>query len=316
MGMNEIVSYSFINPKDLSLLRMPSDKYIKLENPIDKNVNIMRTTLTAGIINNILYNIHRGNDAVHIFEIGRCFFPQENKLVPPAAGTTSSLGISKFLDYQIMPKEDLYLAIGICGNPGEAHWRKTQPVIDFFYLKGIIEEVMRKLFIKDYQFQKKDSDTFCPGKSCNITIGNKEIGKFGELHPQVVINFDIKAKNIYIAELNISLLLEMTKDIQRDKFEPLPKFPQIRRDISIILDKQTQSYDIIEAAVGIGLDIIEDIKIFDVYEGHPIPEGKKSIAYAVFYRSKDRTLTDEEVDNTHNVLRCKLLETIKGEIRE
>jgi phenylalanyl-tRNA synthetase beta chain len=295
MGLSEIVSYSFIDPRDLSLLRIPEEKYMTLANPIDKNVCIMRPTLIPGIINNIIYNTNRGNDAIHVFEFGRCFFPNKN---------------------EIMPKEELHLAIGICGNPKEIHWRKSQTIVDFFYLKGILEELLRKSFIKNYEFKKIEDPLFCPGKACKIIIDDQEIGKFGELHPQVIRNFDIKANSIYTAELNISFLLNILENIKIDKFQPLPKFPSVRRDISIILDKARESHDIIELIQEMGSDIIENIEIFDVYEGNPIPEGKKSIAYAVFYRNKEKTLTDEEVDSIHNILRSKILEKTKGEIRE
>jgi len=295
MGLSEIISYSFINPNDLSLLRIPEVKYIKLANPIDKNLCIMRPNLLGGIINNILYNKNRGNDAIHIFEFGKCFFHQEN---------------------EIMPKEELHLAIGICGDPKEIHWRKSQTIIDFFYLKGIIEEILTKLFIKNYELKKIDDPTFCPGKVCTITINNQEIGKFGELHPQVIRNFDIKTNTIYAAELNISLLLDISENNKSSKFQTLPKFPSARRDISIILDKTRESHDIIKLIQEIGSDIIENVEVFDVYEGNPVPEGKKSVAYAVFYRNKEKTLTDEEVESIHSILRNKILEKIKGEIRE
>jgi len=255
----------------------------------------MRPNLLGGIINNILYNKNRGNDAIHIFEFGKCFFHQEN---------------------EIMPKEELHLAIGICGDPKEIHWRKSQTIIDFFYLKGIIEEILTKLFIKNYELKKIDDPTFCPGKVCTITINNQEIGKFGELHPQVIRNFDIKTNTIYAAELNISLLLDISENNKSSKFQTLPKFPSARRDISIILDKTRESHDIIKLIQEIGSDIIENVEVFDVYEGNPVPEGKKSVAYAVFYRNKEKTLTDEEVESIHSILRNKILEKIKGEIRE
>lgn len=297
MGLTEIISYSFIDPKDLSTLRMPADKYMKLANPLDKNTCIMRTTLLTGIINNIVYNFNRGNDSVHIFELGKCFHLIENEL---------------------FPKEEVSLAIGIAGNPKELHWRKSESTIDFFYLKGILEELLKKLFIENYEFSKIENQTFCPGKGCKITIQGKQAGIFGELHPHIIKNLDIKnvSQGIYIAELNITYLLEILQSLPAKKFQQLPKFPSTRRDISIILDKSTESCDIIKLVREMNSDIIEDVKLFDVYEGNPVPLGKKSVTYAVIYRNKEKTLTDEEVDNIHNILRSKILENIKCEVRE
>lgn len=298
MGLSEIITYSFINPNDVSLLRMPETEYIKLTNPIDKNVCAMRTTLVPGIINTILYNLNRNNDAVHIFEIGRYFSPDK----------TGKL-----------PRETLKLCMGITGNPTELHWRRTELTVDFFYLKGIIEELMRKLFIKNFQITKTENPAYLPGRSCGITAGDKYIGIFGELHPQILRELGIKdeTRKIYISEINIEMLEEaIPNDADRQKFRQLPKFPSVRRDVSIILDKDTESYDIIKLVKGIHTDIIEDIRFFDIYSGSPIPQGKKSITFAVIYRHKEKTLKDEEVDNIHNLLRSKILENIKCEIRE
>lgn len=297
MGLSETITYSFINPKDISTLKLPEQTYITLANPIDKNTCIMRPTLIPAIINTIIYNFNRNADSIHIFETGRCFFRQNGANI----------------------REEMHLAIGLFGNPKELHWRKNEQTVDFFYIKGIIEELLNKLFIQNYQLQKAERETFYPGKACDIIIQNKKIGVFGELHPQIARDLDFKDANkkIYIAELNLELLIDlMPSRYNREKFQPLPKFPSIRRDISIILDKGTESYAIINLVKEINSDIIEDVKLFDVYEGPSIPEGKKSIAYAIIYRHKDRTLTDEEVDNIHNLIRQNILEKLQCEIRE
>lgn len=264
MGLNEIITYSFINPTDADTLRILEQKYLRLINPVDKDVCAMRTTLIPDIINTIVYNLNMKNESVHIFELGRCF---------------------------LQGKEELSLGIGVTG-----------PSVNFFYIKGILEELFRKLFIKNYEFPKIENPAFHPGKACGIKVAGKEIGLFGEIQPQII------KQQIYITELNVTLLAESITEHPR--FQPLPRFPSVRRDISIILDKNTESYDIINVVKGIGSDLIESVEIFDVYEGEPIPPGKKSIAYAITYRHGERTLTDEEVDNIHNTVRHKILENV------
>lgn len=289
MGLNEIITYSFINPNDIYTLRTPEQQHLKLLNPVDQNISVMRTTLTPGIVNTIIYNISRGNDLIKIFEIGKCFLPL---------------------------KEENHLGIGILGTPEVPHWRGKEFKIDFYYLKGIMEELLKRLFIYNYQFLKIENHAFHPARACEINLEGKKLGIFGEVHPQIVKELDIKdtQRCIYIAELNIESLLEVIPE--HAKYKSLPKFPAIRRDISIILDKKQESYDIIKLVREIESDLIESVDVFDLYEGHPVPDGKKSVAYAVIYRHKERTLTDEEVDNIHKAVRQKILENVPCEIRE
>lgn len=295
MGLNEIITYSFINQKDIPILNIPIQKYTRLVNPVDKDVCAMRPSLIPGIINTIVYNFNMGNDSVHIFEIGRCF----------------------------MPDEKLRLGIGISGSINNLHWQKKGITPDFYYLKGIIEELFYNLNLFPAFSYKKGAETFHPGKVCKISVspspdnGRVDVGIFGELHPQITAKLDIKdpSRQIYLAEIELTSLLGLITG--KRKFQTLSKFPSIRRDISIILDSKLESYDIIRIIREMDLDIIESVDIFDVYSGHPIPEGKKSIAYAITYRHKERTLTDEEVENIHSTIRHKILEHVpNADIRE
>jgi len=295
LGLNEVINYSFINPKDLELLKL-SDiaSPIRLANPIDQNMCVMRTTLIPGIVNNILHNLNMGNEHVEIFETGKCFFPN-------TIGT--------------MPKEEYFLSIGISTGKEQENWRKTGHKKDFYYIEGILEDLLGKLKIQEFTFKKTQLPSFHPGKFCAILIGEKQIGFFGALHPQIVKSLGIKdpSREIYCAELNISSLIGLVS--LRPKFRQLPKFPAVRRDISIVLDKNTESRDIINLVLGMGASLVEEIEVFDIYDRPPVPEGKKSIAYSITYRHNDRTLTDEEVDNLHSSISKKILEETGGEIR-
>lgn len=293
LRLNEIITYSFIAPDDLSKLRIPHRNYIRLKNPVSQETSIMRTTLIPGLVKTILHNLNNGNDSLSIFEIGKCFYPQQKNT---------------------FPRENLCLAIGLTGHIQPGNWSNKEKEVDFFFLKGILEEIMDKLTIRKYHFSPCNDPILHPGRACNIKINNKEIGIFGQLHPAVVNNYGI-TQRIYIASLDIKPLVE-ARELPR-KFVHLSKYPQIRRDISIIVDNNTASYDIIKTVRETGIDIIESIKVFDLYSGESIPKGKKSLTYAVNYRHKERTLTDKEVENIHNIVRQKILEKIPGiQIRE
>lgn len=293
IGLDEIITYSFIDPNDLNRLGFKESQYICLKNPVSTQTSVMRTTLMPGIINTMVNNINRGNTSLSIFEIGKCFF-------------------SNFKNNS--PKENIYLSLGLTGNLKGAHWKKKEEEVNFFYLKGIIETIMEKLFIKDYKFLDTNKPILHPKRACSIIINDKEIGFFGELHPALAKNYDLPKRN-YIAEINITDLVNL-KGLVR-KFEPLPKFPGVRRDISIIVDKDIVSYDIIKMIRETGIRQIESINLFDLYKGDPIPKNKISLAYAINFRHKERTLTDKEVDKAYNIIRQKILSELPGvQIRE
>ncbi len=284
LGLTEIITYSFTAPDALARMEMTLDnkQLLAIKNPVSKDTSIMRTSLLPGLMKTISQNINKGNTDLRLFEVGKCFFPLNN---------------------EELPREEMQLSIGISSDKGNK---------GFFQLKGILEEILERLFVKTGQFPKSNQPALHPGRTCAININNKQIGFFGELHPKVLRNYDI-TQPVWLAELRIVPLLA-ARDLP-PKYAPLPKFPGIRRDIAIIVDKQLESYDIIKTVRDIQIKILESINVFDVYQGDPIPAGKKSLAFALIYRHPDRTLTDEEVNNIHKLVQEKILAKHIGEIR-
>lgn len=299
MGLDEIITYSFIDPAHLTSLGITPDvKQIKLINPVDQNVCVMRPTLIPGIINTINYNLNRGNNSLGLFELGRCFSLSE-KNNPP--------------------RENLHLSIGICGPTGGAdryHWQKSGTTADFFDLKGILQQLFNDLLVANIRMPRINHPLLHSEKACGIILDGCQIGLYGQINPRVLKKFASTKSSppVYVAELDVTKLLEAVPDSFR--FLSLPKFPAIRRDFSIILDRNTESHGIIRLIEKTGSPILESVVVSDVYQGDQIPENKKSVTYTLIYRHKARTLTDEEVDNIHNTLRETVLKEFPAGIRD
>jgi phenylalanyl-tRNA synthetase beta chain len=229
----------------------------------------------------LVRNINRGVDSFGVFETAPVFLANE---LPPIT----------------LPRQPMRLAIGLYGNT------------DFFTLKGIIEVILEALAIKGVYFSPAQRDGLHPGRTAEVGFGTDVVGVMGEVHPDVLDNFDIEER-IYIAELDLDMLLD-NGTLDRT-YVALPKFPAVQRDIAITVPKYVLARDIENVIKKSGGKLIEDVKLFDVYEGSQIPEGYKSVAYSIVYRAPDRTLTDQEVDKLQERIIKALKEQIGAQLR-
>ena len=297
MGFYEIVNYSFISPDSIAVLNVSSDhqykNYIHIKNPLKEDQSIMRTTLIPGILKTMQTNVFNNNVNLKLFEIGTVFYLDKEQKLPSEKKMLS--GLATGLRY------------------GES-WNVSGEEIDFFDLKGILENLFKGVNIKDYNFLSAfDIPYLHPGKSSIITIENNDIGLLGEVRPEVLEGFGL-SKAAYIFEIDFDLIL---KHALSDKgIRPISKYPPIIRDIALIVDETVQSKDIYDAMIGLNNSLIEDIQVFDVYKGEPIPFGKKSLAYRIKYQSNERTLTDKEVNALHESLITVLVDRLGAGIRE
>lgn len=276
MGVNEIATFSFISPKYFDKIKLPADSKLRntvtITNPLGEDTSVMRTTIIPSICEVLARNYNYRNPEAHIFEMGNEYLPVEG---------------------EVLPVEPLRLGIGVYD---------TQDDFDFYSLKGIVEGVMSKAGVKEYEIEKAAHDSvfdeysaFHPGRVAVVKIDGEEIGIFGELHHDVLENYGIGAR-AYVGKLNIPEL--MAKSSDEKIYKPLPKFPATTRDISVVCSKElpvAQLEKAIKSAVG---SILEKVSLFDVYTGEQIEEGKKSVSYSISMRSHDGTLTDEQADKT------------------
>lgn len=232
----------------------------------------MRTTLIPSILEVMQRNILRDNKEVGIFEIGKVY-----------------LNTGKDL-----PDERLKLAVAIAGD------------VDFFNLKGIIENLLSALSVDKAEFERETENvTFHPGRCAKLLVRKNYAGVLGEIHPDVLENYDIETR-VYVAEIDLETLFNAAK--LEKKYKPLPKYPGILRDIAVLVEDSIEVKKIEDIIQKLGKGIIEQVELFDVYKGKQIPEGYKSVAYSLVYRAEDRTLTDEDVNKVHDAI-VKELET-------
>ncbi|MGL5642502.1 MAG: phenylalanine--tRNA ligase subunit beta, partial [Paraclostridium sp.] len=283
VGLNEILTYSFVSPRGVDKINLDVNdekrEFVKIINPLGEETSVMRTTLIPNMLNVISTNSAHKVDEVYAFECGNTFKPQEG-----------------------LPVETKKLAIGMYGKE-----------VDFFTIKGAVETILNNIGLNGYEIEPETKNlTFHPGRCAKLVYNNICIGIFGELHPDVLENYDLNQR-VYIAEINVDLVFENLNNVK--VYNPLPKYPSTTRDIALLVKDDVfvkQIEDIIKAN---GEDILESYQLFDVYKGAQIEEGHKSIAYSITYRSKDKTLTDEEVAKVHDKIVNELSEKLNANLR-
>lgn len=266
-GFSGAMCYSFESPKVFDKLLIPADdearRAIEISNPLGEDFSIMRTIPLNGILTSIATNYNRRNKDARLYELANVYIP-------------------KALPLTELPDEKMKLTMAMYGSG------------DFFDLKGVLEEMFEKLgFGKEVSFKPTDVHTFLhPGRQADIEKGKLQIGYMGQLHPEAADNYGIKAE-VYVAVINMDVVT-MLSTFDR-KYEGIAKFPAVTRDLSMVVDKSVFVGQIEEVIKKCGGKLLESLTLFDVYEGEQVAEGKKSVAYSMTFRAKDKTLEDAEV---------------------
>ncbi len=294
-GYSEVINYSFLNPSALDKLRLsPEDirrKVLKIRNPLKKEEEMLRTTIIPAILDNVRFNVNRGEKSLSLYEISTVFLNSGEKL----------------------PDEQLKMSAVYLKNRESCLWQTDHD--PFYDMKGAVERLLHELRVNNYSFIQDTSAVqpyVHPGKSCVVRVNDQDIGIIGTLHPEVAESFDISPET-NILELDIDRLMESMPS--KITFKPLPKYPYIERDIAVIIPHDITSEAVESVILDNESDIIESVNLFDVYTGKPIPKGRKSLAFAIRYRAGDRTLTDTEVNELHAKILEKLKESLQAELR-
>lgn len=290
-GFLEAINYSFISPSLLSITETSAHNSIKLLNPLSEEQSVMRKSLIPGLLSNLRYNINHKNLDLRLFETGPIFNQKDNI-------SEEKTFVSGLISGLRMSEQGLM-------------WGKDH--VDFFDMKGIMENLLGIIDIKDFAFEpKKDISYLHPGRSCSIAVNKINIGILGEIHPSVSDKLDLK-QPAYVFELDIDKIASLWQG--QKTFKQIPCYPSIVRDIALIIDNKVSFRELADTIISMDIKLVEDVKTFDVYYGKNIPEGKKSVALRLIYRSGERTLTDDDVNAIHNDVIDKLIKKFGSEIR-
>jgi len=296
-GFSEAINYSFAAGRSGDMLNPPEDdprrRMLAILNPLTEDQAVMRTSLIPGLLDTMRRNIARQNRTVRMFEVGKIFISRGGDELP----------------------EEIEMVTGIWfGSQATRSWLVQDTPCDFYDMKGIVESLLDGFTISRAKF------TAMPDPACNYTrsghtaeilINGEVIGLVGEVAPEVLAHFDLE-QPAFVFEIDCHQLMNRAPtEIQA---EPLPRFPATARDITLIVDRELESTQIPENVRNYGETLVESVHLFDVFEGDPIPPGKKSLSFRITYRSSSQTLEDEQVNRLHRNISEKLIQSFNAEL--
>lgn len=277
LGLHEVITYGLAERSLFAKSGIKKDTgLVEILNPLSCEQEVLRPTLLASLIRCLAYNLDQQQEYVNIFEVGNIFSNIGNTVQEEPVLAIALCGVHSFLTKQGLIKDDISL----------------------LHLKGILEALFIKLGVNDFDFRQDDNQI-------NIVLGQKQAGFMLDLTPQALSNFNIKNRQVFLAEINLKQLFACV-DLNR-KFLSLPRYPGISRDISFIIKQDVAVKDLLMTIEEQGAPLLHLARIKDYYQGKQIPSGFKGLTISCVYRLKERTLTDEEINPLHNTV-CSLLQ--------
>ena len=299
LGLYEVINYRFIQ-RDIEAgltpagekSSLPAADYVEIVNPSASDRAVLRHTLMVNILKNA-FNNARYSKAQQIFEIGKVYLQSG----------------------ALLPDEPLHLGILMTGSRHQLSWRDGAPTqsFDFFDLKGVVEALLHALHINDFSYERGSHSSFHPGRSANLLIRGRDIGAFGEIHPEVARDFKLTSAPVMYAEFKAAPLVRYHQRLH--PVQPLPTRPAILEDIALIVNANIPASEVEAVIRRAGGALLKDAMLFDVYTGAPIPAGKKSLAYALTYQDDEKTLTDKKAARVRRKIIGAARRRLKAELR-
>ena len=282
LGLNETKTYTLVSKEMSQMFKYEDKENIILPNPMSNDKSVVRTTLLPSLLKVYEYNKTRKINDIMLYEISKT--------------------------YDINYNEESKIAILMKGNYISNKWQNNSIKVDFYLIKGIVENILDYMGFKNrYEFVEQTINNIHPGISAKILLDRQEIGIIGRIHPNT------HKDEIYVSELSLTKLIKPIKPI---KYKESSKYPDIKKDIAFIVDKQISSKDIEQEIKKTGGRLLTNIDVFDIYTGENVGENEKSIAYNLTFQAQDKTLTDDEVMTIFNNIIKKCEKELGAELRD
>lgn len=296
-GLQEIITFSFMNPRLYDELELPPEDSrrhaVQLQNPLTEEQGVLRTTLLPNALQVMQYNFHRQIDNQLLFELGKVFIPAR--------------------EGHQLPQEKMMLALALSGKMPVGDWQVPPRPIDYYYLKGLLETLLGTLGINDYCWRSEQLPVLHPTRGAMLLVKDAVAGFLGALHPAVQENFHFK-QDVYVAEFDLICLTNAAS--LTPSFQPLPRFPAVFRDVAFTVPTEINAEDLLRSIKACAGELLEDVRLFDVYKGTQIPSGHRSLAFALTFRHKERTLKDAEVERVLATIEKTFYEKHKALLRK
>ncbi|MBM7644768.1 phenylalanyl-tRNA synthetase beta chain [Scopulibacillus daqui] len=284
IGLYQAVTYSLTTKEkaqQLTIQAQSEDQLVELSMPMSEERSTLRMSIVPELLDVVRYHMNRQIPNLKLYEIGKVFTAKQKPLTD-------------------LPLETEHAAGALTGLENIQSWEGRQQPVDFYSVKGILEGLFEKLGVLDnVKFTPAERDLLHPGRTADISLNGSAIGYLGQLHPSVQKEKDLN--DTYVFEINLQALLE--ENVPETTYRDLPRYPSVTRDIALVVDESVQAGDLHDIIREAGGSLLIDIKLFDVYQGEHLEEGKKSLAFSLQYLDPNKTLTDKEVNKVHeNIL--------------
>ncbi len=288
-GLSEIYTYGFVSEKDLEMSNISEEvkKYaITIQNPLSDEYKLMRPTTVPSMMQILATNNNKKNKQVKLFDLSKSY-----------------KNVKQEVQNGEVPLQEEILTVGMYGED-----------VDFYTLKGILENILEAINVARYDVEKETKNaSYHPGRCANLKVGVDVIATLGEVHPQVLNNYDI-SKRAYLAEVNVTKLVKYAK--ANKKYVEVPKFPAVERDIAVIVDEKVEVGQIEKIVTKKAKKLLESMQLFDIYRDEKLGENKKSVAYSLIFRDKNKTLSDEEINTVMESVVSELEKSLGATLRK
>ena len=304
-GGSEALTFPFMSAADLDMMGFAPDDLrrntIRVANPLAEEQSLTRTTMYPAMLAALRTNINRRRRGVFLFEIGRTYSPTDAVMsgVEPARGGTPAV-------------ERPVLAGVMCGVGEGGTWHAPERRYDFYDAKGALEGLFARLHIDGVTFSRAEYPPFHPGRTAAVARDGVRLGIVGQVHPLVAVGYQIPEATM-LFEVDMTRLRELARCAR--EYTPLPKYPAVERDVALVLGRDVAAADVESTIRAAGGALVESVRLFDVYEGPQVGEGRRSLAFSITYQAVDRTLTDAEVNQVHDAVRASLARELGAVLR-